>query len=260
MKTLFKVIIFSSFLILTGCFDAKTKQIQDNPGPVIKTELIKREDVKEALGDKTDALSKKIDQTQNAIQTNMQSFIGASVGKLADSLAKIDFSVSTTLQNKIGDIKNKLSASVASNNELRAILKSQIDLNTTLQAQMTAIVQTNAKLEAQLAAQIGINNKIETKIDSMKQSFSAGGDIHSSNVQFNQNMLDALKSANKVSTTAIINLCYTICGLAAIASSIISGILHTRNKNLNKELETERRKLQRAIALMPPQEATRVLE
>lgn len=236
------ILVVALLLFIPGCLDKKDRM--ENEGPVINNSPRIPSLTKDDLQKQGDDLTHRIETSQNAIQNNMQSLLGVSVGKLSEDLLKLQLSMSS----KIGDIQNSLSASVASGNELRAMLKLQMRVNTELHAELRAMIKANA----QLGAQVGWNNEIRNSISEFKQDLKAGRDVNNNTVQFNEQMLEALKSAN--STTVETNGFYQkiMMALIGLAGTIVTLIYRKRSKDSERELAATRGRLERAIGMLPP--------
>jgi len=249
-------------LLLTGCLNNEPRQ--NATGPTIKNDPISP--VLVDPGQVND-IKKEIQTSQNAIQTNMQAALGVSVGKISDDLIRASASVRdlihAELNTQIGDIKTKMEASIASNNELRAMLKIQMDINTSLHAELRSQIEANMKLsskiEAIVAAQAGVGNKIESTKEELKQSFSAGHDVNSSTVQFNKDMLESLKSANQVSIEAMKQLAYILVSLFGVLCTIVSIVMRNRAKRAETQVVAKDFTLQRALGALPPDIAQKII-
>ena len=140
-------------------------------------------------------------------------------------------------------------------------LKSEIKAE--LKAELSA--EFEAKINTQAQAQAGVNQRLDSRISDFKQTLSAGHDLNNTNtVQFNENMLDALKSANE--TTVETNTLYAriLLALIGLAGTIVSLIYRQRAKEAHAEvvttrteLATTRGRLERAIGMIPPAEFER---
>jgi len=223
MKTILSMLIVMSIFVLPGCLDNRPHQ---NPtGPSITNSP-------RPSGITTGGLTKEdLEASQNAIQNNMQSLLGANIGKISD----------------------KIDTQVASNNELKAMLKVQIDLNTQLQAMI------DAKMQAVAA---GIAGKIETTTNDLKQNLQAGHDINNTTQQFTKETLEAIKSANRTNAWNTSGALFVVLGvmLALIISAavVICTVFNNARKDAQGEVRTKQAQLERALAILPPDEIDKV--
>lgn len=270
MKKLFALILVSLFM-LSGCLDKADRM--NNGGPTISNQTAPAP-IKDALSAQADDLKKHIDSSQNAIQTNMQTLLGVSVGKVADDLLKVSSEIRdlihAEISTKIGDIQNQMSASVASNNELRVMMTNQMTANANLQAQLSAALQLNAQLQAQLDVKInavaaGIAGKIETTTNDLKQNMQAGRDVITSNQQFTKEVLSAIQSADKTSAWNTTVAMLTLMGIILGVCLIICWFMNSSRKNalhladgLQGQLKEKQATLERALTLLPPESHDKV--
>jgi hypothetical protein len=255
-------LIFALLLMLPGCLDNRPRMQAE--GPSIRNEIPKP--VSDALGSHHEAIKKDIAASQNAMQNNMQSLLGANIGKLSEDFLKLQL----TLSSSIGDIRNNMSASLASNNELRAMVKAQMDVNAKLEADFRAMIKVNAELNAKVdalaSAQVGVGNKVDSAVSEFKQSLTAGRDVNNSTVQFNKEMLRALESANEVATASIKQFAAVLLALISTAATIVGLVLRASRKRAELRAEQSKNemlaahgKLERAMAVLPPSDAAKVL-
>jgi hypothetical protein len=258
--TLFSAVLLLVVVTTSGCADKKDHL--DATGPSITSEPRHDntvEKLKNAISEGSADVNSRIQTSQNSIQSNMQSLLGVSVGKISDDLLKMEASFS----NKVGDIKTNMAASLASNNELRAMLKAQMDVNAKLEADIRATIQVNASLEAKIqavaSAQIGMGNKLENYTSELKQNLSAGHDVNNSTNQFTQEMLQALKSAND--TTIQTNYFYMKIFLALISAvtSIVCYFFNASRKRAdlraqeaNQVVKHTHDRMSHVLANLPP--------
>lgn len=268
MKLIIRPLLGLAVLLLGGCVDNKPEMNSEGPTISNRPMPVTKEDVATAVKEQADGLRRDVSTSQNAIQQNIQSLVAAPIGKLSDDLIKATIELKDLLHvefsSKIGQIKNDLAASVASNNELRAMLKVQMEMNTNLQAQLNAQVEANVKLSANVQA--GFNNKLDTVSNELKSDIKAGRDANSSVVQFNKEMLDALRSANEVSVSSIRNTSLMVLGILLIAAVAVGVILwlrgsHAEDRAAKKddELRAKQGVLERALAFVPAEHALRAM-
>jgi hypothetical protein len=110
-----------------------------------------------------------------------------------------------------------------------------------------------------MSAQVGIGNKLESIKEELKQTMTAGHDVNSSVVQFNREVLEAMKSANDVSNKMMKEFAYIFVSLFGAASTIVSIIMRNRAKRAETREATKDVTLQRALAALPPTDAQRVM-
>jgi hypothetical protein len=133
------------------------------------------------------------------------------------------------------------------------------DINTELQARI------DPKLDAVIAGQAGVNNKLETISNEVRQELRAGRDVNNTNVQFNHEMLEALKSANAVAVESIRNFAYVLVSLFGAITTILTTVFYRGKKKAermfedsNRELKSKQMQLERAIGALPPETADRL--
>jgi hypothetical protein len=268
MKIIATTSMIVCLLLLGGCMDKKDQM--QAVGPVISNSPVTKGDLDGKLADVVDLVGKRMDTSQTAVQQNMQSVLGVSVGKLSDDLVKMQVQFKS-----LADVNAKLqadvNAQVASGNELRIMLKNQMDFNAQLVAsvKLTATIETKmnamaiaqtdmqAKMEAFGAAQAGIGNKIEQSTSEMKQAMTAGHDVNSTNTQFTKEMLQALQSANQTTSTTSSQWAWVLMGVISALSSIGMAYLHYQKKGAEtRAMKAEERsmeahkKVERALMVM----------
>lgn len=272
MKTILMSLPLVALLMLSGCLDKKDRM--EATGPTIHNVPPPIQDALDKQADKIkDNVRKDMDVSQNAIQQNLQSLLGVSVGKLSDDLIKANMELKDLLHaeisTKIGEIQNNMSASLASNNDLRAMIKAQMELNAKLEADIRAQVEINAKLEAKVsiyaAGQAGVNNKLDQYQNELKQELKAGRDVNNSTVQFNKEMLEALRSANQVTEVSLKQFAVILLAIISLVGTIFTIMYRrravkaeTKNVELDRDLKTKQMQFERAIAMLPPPEAERI--
>lgn len=268
----FSLTLILSLFFLSGCLDKKDHM--DNNGPLIENRNSPptKADVEKSLDDAKNDIAKHVENSQTAIQQNMQSLIGASMGKFADDLVKatIDLKdlIHAEITTKIGEINNHVSAALASNNDIRAMLKAQIDLNAKIQADLSASIQANAQLQAQLdmknmlSAQVGFNDKITSTLTDFKQTLSAGHDVVNNTISFTKENVESLKNANAVSISqvreaalVIILLCLIIAAAVSFCFYVAWGRAENRCVAKDKEFQVVQGHLTRAMGMMAPENA-----
>lgn len=253
--------LLAMLLVLPGCLDNRPQQ--NAQAPTITNQPRPGGSTKEDLEATAEDLKKEINTSQNAIQTNMQALVGANIGKVAEKLVDLK----DLLHAEIGDIQNQMSASVASNNELRAMLKVQMDLNANLQATLTASINTNAQLQAMLDAKVqaiaaGIAGKIETTTNDLKQNLQAGHDVNNVTQNFTKETLEAVKSANRTNawntSGALFVVLSVMLALIIGAAIVICVVFNNQRKDAQGEVKTKQIQLERALAILPPHEVERM--
>lgn len=279
MNRIMQIIAVAALLLLpSGCLDKR--DVMQNQAPFISNggktrpaaefSPATKDDLAKSNGEVVDLVKQRMDTSENAIQTNMQSILGVSVGKLSDDLVKMQVQFKS-----LADVNAKLqadvNAQVASGNELRIMLKNQMDFNAQLVAsvKLSAQVETKinalanmqadlqAKLEALGAAQAGIGNKIEQSTSEMKQAMTAGHDVNSTNTQFTKEMLQALQSANQTTSTTSSQWAWVLTGIVSALSGIGMAYLHSQKKGAEtRAVKAEERsmeahkKVERALCVM----------
>jgi len=265
MKTRRFVMASMILFLLVGCLDAKPRQdvaegptIKNEPKPDPAAQAAQANDIK-------DGVRKDIQSSQNAIQQNMQSLVGVGIGKVSDDLVHMN-----------NDLKARLDATVASNNKLEVELKNQIEvtnkmrldvdslvkLNADLRLNLNSMMEANLKLQSaidNMSAQVGVGNKLESIKEELKQTMTAGHDVNSSVVQFNRETLEAMKSANEVTNKTVKEFAYILVSLFGAMSTIVSIIMRNRAKRAETQVAAKDITLQRALAILPPTEAQRVI-
>lgn len=258
-----KVILFSllalSLLELPGCLDKKDR-MQTTAPSISHSPTLTKGDLDGKLAEIVEDVGKRMDTSENAIQQNMQSVLGVSVGKVADDLVKLQAQFknlaefNTTLSTKF---ENNMSASLTSNNELRVMLKTQMEFNATMVNAIKVTADMEAKINAFGAAQAGLNNKIDQQTQELKQTLSAGRDVNNTTTQFNQQMLDALKSANKTTSDTSQQYAWILLAIVLVSGIIIIVYMHVqktkaenRAATADRELKEHRVKLERALSIM----------
>jgi hypothetical protein len=224
-----------TFIILPGCLDNKPKM---NPiGPVIRSSEIPidivpspgqaatKDDLVNALTATAAGIMKQSSDSQNAIQTNMQSVLGVSVGKITDDLIKVQAQFKNLAEVNAA-LNASLNASVASGNDIKLMLKAQMDFNADLVASLKVNADLSAKMEALGGAQAGFNNKIDQQTSEMKQKIEAGRDVNSVNTQFTKEMLETIKSLNQTNIDTSKQWSYVLAGLISSIAGIVSLYLH----------------------------------
>ena len=146
---------------------------------------------------------------------------------------------------------------------LTGCLNAKAKLDTDIQTQIRAEIAP--KLDAVVAGQAGVNNKLETISNDVHQELRAGRDVNNSTVQFNQQMLDALRSANEVAIQSIKSFAYVLVSLFGAVSTCLSIVFHRGKKKAEavaematKELKTKQMHFERALAALPPDMAAKV--
>lgn len=209
-----KKIIAGFFLpfILTGCVTG-SRQNNDAPSIVNAVEHVKR-DIKD---DMKDHVASKVSESQNAIQANVSSLIGGSIAKMGEEVTGLKLNlkdlvhlqaemktelksdigmIKTEFKSEIGQIRTEVSNNIQLLNQIKLEVRNEMkaEFDSRIQAMATANAELRAKLEAEVEArvqgQVGWNNKINEVKNEMKTD--AGRDV----IQFNENMLAALRSAN----------------------------------------------------------------
>lgn len=253
-------------LALPGCLDNRPHQ--ENGAPLIENATrhsLSKEDLADAKAD----IAKHVDSTQTAIQQNMQSLLGVSMGQLAQDLVKATVSlqdlIHAEITTKIGEMNNNLNAALASNNDIRLQLKAQAELNAKLQADLSASIKANAELQAQLdlknmmSAQVGFNDKITHTIDDFKQTLSAGHDVVNNTISFTKENVESLKNANAVAITqvreaaiVIILLCLIVAAAVCYCFYIAWGRAENRFVAKDRECQQTQAHLTRAMGFVAP--------
>jgi hypothetical protein len=239
-------------IFLTGCLD-KRDVMQAQP-PTINH--VSREDLaaglKQQAAEVVDTVAKKIVKLQAQFKNMME------------LNATLNATMSAKLESKIGDVKTDLNAAVASNNELRVMLKSQMDFNASLVAAIKVSAELEAKVSALGAAQVGIGNKLDQTTSELKQSFSAGHDVNSTNTQFTKEMLEALKSANQTTSDTSRQWAWIVSGIVSALSGLGLAYVHrqkvaadkraftaeTRSMEHSRALDQHRDKLEKALCIV----------
>lgn len=266
MKITTLLMVLSLMLVLPGCLDVRPHQQAE--APTIVNSPKPSGTTKEDLAETADGLKKEITTSQNAIQSNMQALVGASIGKVSDELihatADLKDILHAEISNKIGDIQNHMSASLASNNDLRAMLKAQLKLNASLQIRLNA--QAQAMVDAKLnAIAAGIAGKIESTTNDLKQNLQAGHDVNNINQQFTKEVLAAIQSSNATNAwnTTVANL--VLLGIIIAAAVTVCLVFRGRAKasaddarEARGELKFKQVQLERAMGALAPQEVDRV--
>jgi hypothetical protein len=259
------MIIVIGMFALVGCLDAKPKQTATGPSISNAPKEDPKVDSKVQAEDIKDSVRKDVQTSQNAIQQNMQSAIGLGIGKVSDELVHMN-----------NELKAKLEATIASNNKLEVELKNQIEvtnkmrldvdslvkINNDMKLNVDSLVKANLNLQSaidNMSAQVGIGNKLESIKEELKQTMTAGHDVNSSVVQFNREVLEAMKSANDVSNKMMKEFAYIFVSLFGAASTIVSIIMRNRAKRAETREATKDVTLQRALAALPPTDAQRVM-
>ena len=145
---------------------------------------------------------------------------------------------------------------------MRLEIDSLVKLNVSFQANVESLVKANLKLQStidNMSAQVGVGNKLESIKEELKQTMTAGHDVNSSVVQFNREMLEAMKSANEVTNNSLRQFAYIFVSLFGAASTIVSIVMRNRAKRAETQAEAKDMVLQRALAALPPTEAQRVI-
>lgn len=257
-KFLFSIVALFFLIGLSGCLDVSPRM---NPtGPEIHNSPDLPAPVKEALDGNTEAIKKQIDTSQNAIQQNMQQLLGVNVAKLSDQLVKatIDMKdlVHAEISNKIGDIQNQMTASLASGNELRVMLKNQMSINAKLQAQLTLSLKANIGLQSMVDAKIqgvaaGIAGKIDTTTSDLKQNIQAGRDVKNINQQFTKEDLEAIQGAQRVLLWILLG---AFAAVVLIVYFVMNKSVNTANANAGEartQLHSAQATLNRAMSFVP---------
>lgn len=143
---------------------------------------------------------------------------------------------------------------------LPGCVKAKANLDTTIETRV------DPRLEAVIAGQAGLNNKMETISNEVRQELRAGRDVNNTNVQFNHEMLEALKSANAVAVESIRNFAYILVSLFGGITTVLTTIFYRGKKKAeqerdvaNRSLKSKQMQLERAMAVLPPETAERVL-
>ena len=208
---------------------------------VAQAPFITNEDVRNAVTradayasgrfDKVTDTLKKIDD-QNAIQTNLNSQLGLSVGKLGEEVSAVKLNVDSLAKV---NLDARLTAVANTQAELRAQLNANMEatanLDTKLSATVTAVAKLDAKLDAMVTAQVGVGNEVR----SLKQDLTAGHDVNQT--QFTEEMLAALQSANHTATWASAIYAAVIVALVVCATVAISLILHRSRQRAEKRAD-----------------------
>jgi hypothetical protein len=271
MKRFSYLILVLGLLFLPGCLDNRPSQ--DNNGPLIENRNPPtKADVEKSLQGVKDDVAKHVENSQTAIQQNMQSLLGVSVGKITDDLVKatVDLKdlIHAEITTKIGEMNNHVSAALASNNDIRAMLKAQVDLNAKIQADLSASITANAQLQAQLdmknmlSAQVGFNDKLTNTISDFKQTLSAGHDVVNNTISFTKDNVESLKNANAVAIAqvreaaiVIILLCLIIAAAVSFCFYVAWGRAENRCVVKDKECQVAQAHLTRAMGMMAPDNA-----
>lgn len=213
--------------LCSGCvFDQNQRQVNDGPSVVVVPNNFTKADLIDALNDNNNKVSKDITTSSDAIQANVNSMFGASIGKLGDKVVGLETSLDTKitgidshigniqsdfnakitgLDSHIGNVESNFNSKITGIDNLSAKItgfESKIgELNTKIAGFETSIGNLNTKIagfetkigELNASAQAGFDNEI----NKMSEDFKAGHDV---NIQFNKEMLAALVSANKTTT------------------------------------------------------------
>lgn len=243
------IIAIPMAVFLSGCLDNKQRM---NPvGPVITSPTtsipVDGGLTKDDLASQTASILKQSADSQTAIQQNMQSAVGLSVGKLADdlvkvqaqvdSLVKLNATMNNNLNTSMGDVSGKIEASIASNNDIKLMMKNQMEFNGQLVASLKVNANLDAKLEALGAAQAGINNKIDQQTSELKQKMEAGRDVNNTNTQFTKEMLETIKSLNQTSVDTSKQWAYVLAGLISAIAGVCGTYLHLQKNKAEKQAQ-----------------------
>ncbi len=129
----------------------------------------------------------------------------------------------------------------------------------------TIETRIDPRLDAIAQGQAGLNNKMENISNDIHQELKAGRDVNNSTVQFNQQMLEALKSANAVAVESIKNFAYVLVSLFGGISTVLTTVFYRGKKKAEEEREISRcalrdkqRDLERALGALPPETVERI--
>lgn len=267
MKKIFATaLMMLSLSFLPGCLDARPEQHSDAP-------LITNVPTKDDLTAAADGIKKDTSTKQEAIQSNIQALLGVGIGKLSDELVHFSADIKDLFHVQMGDFKNQMSASLASNNELRVMLKNQMTLNAKLQANLTASLAANAQLSATLDNKMqgiaGIAGKIDQTTNDMKQNLQAGHDVNNITQSFTKEVLASIVSANHTNAwnTTVANLVVlgVIVVLVAGAAFVVCMLFRSAKnsaeasvRDMKMQLHSKQEMLERALTHLPPDVAEKV--
>jgi len=144
---------------------------------------------------------------------------------------------------------------------LPGCVKAKANLDTDIKTE----ARVDPRLDAVIAGQAGVNNKLETISNEVRQELRAGRDVNNTNVQFNHEMLEALKSANSVAVESIRNFAYILVSLFGGITTILTTVFYRGKKKAEQERDISRSalrekqvQLERAIGALPPETAERL--
>ena len=214
MRNTIRLLCVTACMLVSGCALTGDQNVPSGP---IATNNDVYNAVSEYTGKMAGLIKERSDST-NAIQTNMNSLLGASIGKVADDMTGVKVTAdglvkaSAELKSNVGDISNKLEVAIRANVDLQAKME--------LQAKVTAELQ--AKLNAVATAQAGIGNKVDSAVSDLKQNFSAGHDVVQD--QFTPEMLKGLQSANHMTIWACA-IGAGVISLIAVMAALVFGFI-----------------------------------
>ena len=251
--------IIPIILVLSGCLDLG-KQHQNNTGPTLtRADVLTPEELdKHLLAQKhevRDDIKRDIQDSSNAIQANVNSLIGGSIGKLGEKVTGLELGM-RDLVHVSADLKASFSSSIDStvqlSNKMNTNLSAVADLQAKVESQIKLNAELNAKLQAVGNAQVGLSNDFKSSISEMKQDFKAGGDIVNS--QFTKEMLEALKSANKTTVDTSLFYALILVGIVVAACLVLLALVHRGVKKAEGNADYYQKMMVRASSLLPPEQ------
>lgn len=180
MKKLLIISVFClvCFSCLTGCLSSSQRV---ESAPTISNMIDK------AKGEMND----KVASSQNAIQTNLSSLFGASIGKIGEDVAGIKATLNTTIGD-ISAVKAQLNTNIGEISAIKATLNTNIGDISAIKADVKTTI---GDVKTDLKSQIGdIHSKVDSNIqvmNQMKADFQAKID---SLIQINANLKAELDS------------------------------------------------------------------